>query len=98
MRPPFPYYGAKVRLARWIASMLPPHRMYVEPFSGSGAVLFAKTPSAHEVLADIDGNIVNFFRVLRDRQAELERVCRLTPYAREEYRAAEPEGRGPRRP
>jgi DNA adenine methylase len=88
VRPPFKFYGAKSRLAPWIASLLPPHRGYVEPFAGSAAVLFAKPPARHEVLNDIDGNVVTFFRVLRDRPDELARACRLTPYAREEYRAA----------
>lgn len=94
MRPPFPYYGAKARLAPWIASLLPPHRVYFEPFCGSAAVLFAKSPSAHEVINDLDGNVAAFFRVLRDQPDELERTCRLTPYSREEYRAAELTGGG----
>lgn len=88
MRPPFPYYGAKGRLAPWIASLLPPHRVYVEPFAGSAAVLYAKPPSTHEVLNDLDDNVTTFFRVLRDRPDDLARACRLTPYARAEYRAA----------
>lgn len=85
VKPPFSYYGGKTRLAPWIASLLPPHRVYVEPFVGSGAVLFAKSPAPHEVINDIDGNLVTFFRVLRDQPDELERACRLTPYARDEY-------------
>lgn len=89
MRPPFKYYGAKGRLAHWIADVLPPHRGYVEPFAGSAAVLFAKPPARHEVLNDIDGNVVNFFQVLRDKPDDLIRACRLTPYSREEYMAAD---------
>lgn len=89
MKSPISYYGAKGRLSDFIVSLLPPHRVYVEPFFGSGAVLFAKPRSTHEILNDVDGNLVNFFRVLRDRPADLERVCRLTPYAREEFAAAE---------
>lgn len=69
--------------------MLPAHRVYVEPFAGSGAVLFAKAPSTHEVLNDLNGNVVAFFRALRDESGELERVCRLTPYARDEYHGAD---------
>jgi DNA adenine methylase len=89
MRPPFPYYGAKVRLAPWIASMLPAHRVYVEPFCGSAAVLFAKEPATHEVLNDRYSDVVTFFRVLRETPAELRRVCQLTPYSREEYAVAD---------
>jgi DNA adenine methylase len=88
VRPPFPYYGSKARLAPWIVSLMPQHRVYVEPFAGSAAVLLAKRPSSHEVLNDIDGNVVTFFRVLRDREAELARALKLTPYARDEYRSA----------
>src|SRR6266536_2920441 len=85
MLPPTSYYGAKARLAPWIASLLPPGRTYVEPFAGSAAVLFAKSPSPTEVLNDLDGQVVNFFTVLRDRPEELARALRLTPYARAEY-------------
>ena len=86
MKPPFAYYG---RLAPWIASLLPPHRAYVEPFCGSAAVLFAKAPSVHEVVNDRHGALVAFLRVLRDRPDDLERACRLTPYARDEFAAAD---------
>jgi DNA adenine methylase len=89
LRPAFPYYGGKIRLAPWIASMMPPHRVFVETHAGSAAVLFAKAPAPHEVLNDIDGNVVNFFRVLREHEEQLVRACELTPYAREEYRLAD---------
>jgi DNA adenine methylase len=83
--PPTNYYGSKARLAGWIASLLPPYRTYLEPFAGSAAVLFAKRPSPTEVLNDQDGQVVNFFTVLRERPAELHRALALTPYARGEY-------------
>ncbi|MFJ8855274.1 DNA adenine methylase [Streptomyces sp. NPDC102437] len=91
MKPPFPYYGAKARIAPWLVGHMPrEHRVYVEPFAGSAAVLFARPrPAAHEVLNDLDGNVVTFFRVLRDREAELVRALTLTPYSREEYRTAD---------
>lgn len=89
MKPPVPYFGGKSRLADWIVSLMPPHRVYLEPFAGSAAVLLAKPPCPHEVLNDVDGNIVVFFRVLRDQPEELERVCSLTPYARDEFAAAD---------
>jgi DNA adenine methylase len=88
MRPPTQYFGAKGRLAPWIASLLPPARTFVEPFAGSAAVLFAKPPSPTEVINDADGDLVLFFRVLRDRGPELARALTLTPYARAELRAA----------
>lgn len=89
MRPPFAYYGGKSRLAPWIASLMPAHRVYVEPFAGSAAVLFAKPPATHEIINDADGDVVNFLRCLRDRPGDLEAACRLTPYARDEYAAAD---------
>jgi DNA adenine methylase len=87
--PPTNYYGGKTRLAPWIASLLPAHRTYVEPFAGSLAVLLAKRPSPTEVVNDLDQAVVNFFRVLRDRPEALVRACELTPYARAEYEACE---------
>lgn len=89
-RPPFPYYGAKARIAPWIVGLMPrEHRVYVEPFAGSAAVLFARQrPAPHEVLNDLDGNVTTFFRVLRDREEALIRALTLTPYSRQEYRAA----------
>lgn len=88
LRPPFGYHGAKVTLAPWIVSLMPQHRVYVEPFAGSLAVLLAKPRSSIEVVNDLDGDVVNFWRMLRDRGKELHRACALTPYAREEYGAA----------
>ncbi len=88
VKPVVPYHGGKGRLAAWIVSMMPRHRVYLEPFAGSAAVLLAKPKSTHEILNDLDGNVVNFYRVLRERPDELERLCRLTPYARDEFNAA----------
>ncbi len=85
MRAAFPYYGGKARLAAQIAGLLPAHRVYVEPFCGSAAVLFAKVRCAHEILNDRDGNVVTFFRVLREQPEALQRACQLSPFARDEY-------------
>jgi DNA adenine methylase len=87
MKPPFRYYGGKGRLASWIVAMMPPHRSYIEPFFGAGAVLFAKPPAKNELVNDLDGMVVNFYRILRDRHADLVEVLRHTPYARDEYNA-----------
>lgn len=94
------YYGGKAALAPRIIAELPEHRVYVEPFGGGASVLLAKTPAPYrEVFNDLDGEVVDFFRVLRDPllAAELERLLRLTPYARAEFLAAyeSVEGTGP---
>lgn len=67
---------------------MPPHRSYLEPFFGSGAVFFSKTPSPIETINDLDGEIVNLFRVVREQPEALERAVALTPYSREEYERA----------
>lgn len=93
MRPPVVYYGGKTTVADRIAGLLPAHEHYVEPFAGSLAVLLAKRPSRMETVNDLDGELMTFWRVLRDRPAELERVCALTPHARAEHAGAhEPAG------
>ncbi|MBQ7346056.1 MAG: DNA adenine methylase [Oscillospiraceae bacterium] len=79
------YPGAKWGMAKEIVSLMPPHRSYLEPFFGSGAVLFNKPPSAIETVNDIDGDVVNFFRVMRERPEELARLIDLTPYARDVF-------------
>lgn len=86
-RPALRYHGAKFRLASWILQFFPPHGCYVEPFGGAAGVLLQKTRSYAEVYNDLDGEIVNFFRVVRDPvlRADLVEACRLTPYAREEF-------------
>lgn len=89
MKAPFAYYGGKTGMARRLVAILPPHRTYIEPFFGSGAVLFAKPPATHEIVNDVDRNVVTFFRVLRERTDELIDVCALTPHARAEYAAAD---------
>jgi len=84
VKPPFAYYGGKTTLAPQIAALLPKHEHYVEPFAGSLAVLLAKTPSRAETVNDLDGDLVTFWRVLRDQPEELERVCERTPHSRAE--------------
>jgi len=72
------YPGSKWNLANTIVSMMPQHKSYLEPFFGSGAVLFTKQSSAIETINDIDDEIVNLFKVIRERPDELKRVIKLT--------------------
>jgi DNA adenine methylase len=96
LRPPFPYFGGKQQVASWIVDLLPEHRGYVEPFAGSLAVLLAKPAAPFETVNDLDGDLVTFWRVLRDQPDRLERACMLTPHARAEHAAAgeRPDGVG----
>ena len=82
------YPGAKWRLAKWIISHFPKHTTYLEPFFGSGAVFFNKPRSKAETLNDLDGNVVNLFKIIRDRTEEFSRAVELTPWARDEYDAS----------
>ncbi|MBM0203247.1 DNA adenine methylase [Micromonospora sp. STR1s_5] len=71
-----------------IAALFPAHHHYVEPYCGSLAVLLAKRRSGHETVNDLDGDLMTFWRVLRDREPELARACALTPHSRAELDAA----------
>lgn len=93
MRTLLNYPGAKWGMAKMISNLMPPHRSYLEPFFGSGAVLFNKVPSAIETINDVDGEIVNFFTVLRENPDELIRQIMFTPYSREVFEDAH-ENRG----
>jgi DNA adenine methylase len=89
-RPVLRYFGGKFLLAPWIGAHLCPHRIYVESYGGGGSVLMYKPRSAGEVYNDLDGELVNVFRVLRDpaQARELARLVTLTPYARAEFEAS----------
>lgn len=84
---PFHYLGGKNRLAKKILQLLPEHTLYLEAFGGSGALLFAKPPARFEVYNDIDSNLVNFFRVLRDDDSfeQFRAKMRFALYSRQEH-------------
>lgn len=89
-RPALRYHGAKFRIAPWIMQFFPPHKTYVEPFGGAAGVLLQKHRSYAEVYNDLDGDVVNFFRVIRDpsTRSRLIEVIAMTPYARDEFNVA----------
>lgn len=85
-RPILRYHGGKWILAPWIISHFPAHRVYTETFGGAASVLMRKQRSYGEVYNDLDGEIVNLFRVLRSSQSEvLIRALRLTPFSRDDF-------------
>lgn len=94
MKPPTSYFGGKTRMSAWLAGVLPPHQVYIEPFFGSGALFFAKARVRHEIVNDRNGHVANFYRVLRDQLHDLELALRLTPYARDEFESADPAAPG----
>lgn len=85
-RPLINYFGGKWRLAPWIIENLPAHKIYIEPFGGSLSVLLRKERSKREIINDVDGELVNLYRVARDQGKELQEKLRLTPHSRCEYR------------
>lgn len=84
----FGWYGGKYSHLDWLLPLLPTCHHYCEPFAGSGAVLLNRAPSPVETYNDIDGEIANFFRVLRDNKEELVEAIGLTPFSREEFAVA----------
>jgi DNA adenine methylase len=77
--------GSKWRIAEWIVGFMPQHKVYVEPYFGSGACYFRKSPARLSTLNDLDCAVVEFFRVLRDRPADLAAAVALTPWSRVEW-------------
>lgn len=86
-RPIMRYFGGKWKNAAWIINHFPSHKIYVEPFGGAASVLIQKEPIFREVYNDLDGEIVNLFRVLQNREhyAELHHKLKFTPFSRAEY-------------
>lgn len=64
-KPAFPHPGGKGRLLAHILPLVPAHKVYIEPFAGAAAVLLAKAPAALEVINDIDGDMVTFYRYVK---------------------------------
>jgi len=91
----FGWYGGKYSHLEWLLSLLPPAHHYCEPFGGSAAVLLNREPAPVETYNDLDSDVVNFFRVLRDKKDELLYAIAMTPFAREEFdRAVRVNGNG----
>jgi DNA adenine methylase len=86
MNSPFPWPGGKRALQKTLLSLIPEHEIYAEVFAGSAKLLFAKKPAPHEVLNDLNGEIINFFRVAKHRPAELAERLQLECIHAERFR------------
>ncbi|MBI2887051.1 MAG: DNA adenine methylase [Chloroflexi bacterium] len=84
----FGWYGGKYNHLNWLLPLLPQAHHYCEPFAGSAAVLLNRDPSPVETYNDVDGEVVNFFRVLRNQREALIQSIGLTPFSREEFATA----------
>lgn len=84
----FGWYGGKFSHLGWLLPLLPQTQHYCEPFGGSAAVLINREPAPVETYNDIDSEVVNFFRVLRDDKDRLIELIGLTPFSREEFELA----------
>lgn len=89
-RPALRYYGGGWTRAPWIISHIPQHDNYLEPCFGAGSILLRKPPAMLETVNDLDGRVINFFRVLRQIPDELLLQINLTPWAEDEMRACVP--------
>lgn len=87
-RTPISYYGGKQRMADIILRLMPAHKIYVEPYFGGGAIFFSKGKSYLEVINDINGNLVNFYQVMKDRFDELNYEIEHTLYSEELHKKA----------
>lgn len=97
VQPPLPYYGGKGILGPKIVPLFPKHAHYVEPYCGALSVLLAKSPSPMETVNDLDGDLMTFWAVLRERPCDLANTCALTPHSRAEFRRCSEWMRGPDR-
>lgn len=79
------YPGSKWNIASQIVELIPKHHSYVEPFFGSGAVLFSKAPSDIETINDLDSDVTNLFRCIQKDSERLARLVITTPFSRKEY-------------
>lgn len=96
-RPALRYPGGKWKLAPWVISHFPSHRVYVEPFGGAASILLRKSRVQGEVYNDLDGDVVCLFEVLRsaEQARQLARLVALTPFARDEFDLAREQAAAP---
>lgn len=87
-RTPISYYGGKQMMVAHILPLIPPHKIYVEPFFGGGAIYFSKEKSPVEVINDLNGEVINFYTVLQTEYLKLNTLIQATLHSREQYQDA----------
>ncbi|MEX6689237.1 DNA adenine methylase [Danxiaibacter flavus] len=85
LRTPLSYYGGKQKLIKYLVKFTPEHNLYAEPFLGGGAHFFAKAPSEIEVINDTNAELVNFYRVCKNRFHDLQALVRVTLHSRKDH-------------
>ncbi len=88
MKPPLTYFGGKQRLAKDILPLIPKHTLYCEPFFGGGAIYFAKNSSEIEVINDSNGDLINFYSVVKNNCRLLEKEIKITLHSRQQHQSA----------
>ena len=88
MKTPITYYGGKQNMLKYLLELIPAHRIYCEPFFGGGALFFAKPKSEVEVINDKNGEVINFFKVIKTKFPELQKEIQATLHSRELYKKA----------
>jgi DNA adenine methylase len=88
LKTPITYYGGKQSMAQHIVPLIPQHKIYTEPFFGGGAIFFAKEPSQVEVINDLNGEIVNFYKVVCTDFWRLNEMIQSTLHSRQQYEEA----------
>lgn len=88
MKPPISYYGGKQKLVSTILPIFPAHTLYDEPFAGGAAMLFAKEPSEIEIINDLNTEMVNFYRVMKEDFISLQRMVNITLHSRKQHEHA----------
>lgn len=88
MKTPITYYGGKQRMAPIIIPLIPPHVLYAETFCGGAAIFFSKKPSPVEVLNDTNGELINFYTVIKEQFEELYQLIQHTLHSRMQHHHA----------
>lgn len=88
LKPPIHWYGGKTLQTKNLLPFIPEHHCYVEPYGGSGALLFAKEPSKVEVYNDLHKDVVNLYAVIRNNFEQFSNSVSLSPYSRSDLNSA----------